>query len=445
MGGVCGRVSVLGDVTANGFVNATGKTIDLNGCTLTADLLGTIKVNGGTFATSKYTMVAKENAYYLSEDAVFTIAGADLDTTVHSGKLTLGNPEGWTNAGQELVIEAGATFEIPANYKLYVQSVVTVAGKVTVAGEVILYNAEASITVADQELNVTMRDGIGDKVWYTDGKYVVHTHTKRTIPAVDPTLTETGLTEGVECSVCGDILVKQQVVEVLAQATVNGVAYETLAEALNAAYAAGGGTVQLVKDLDLGNQMVMIMDQVTLDLNGKTLKTTGYVLAIFDESYIVDSSADNSGRLDVSLDKLRLLDGNAAMPVQMSDGIMLAAVSVGHAWGNKAGNYQFWLNSADQALVSALKTTAASKLGLKFQVEVRWGDSFLCYTFSDETVMRYMNDSRGWDVGAALGLILRGAESTEGLTYRAKVVFGADTDAQVVSWTSGTVDHNYAQ
>ena len=40
-------------------------------------------------------------------------------------------------------------------------------------------------------------------------------HTKEKIPAVAPTHTSTGLTEGVKCSVCGEILVEQQVVPMI--------------------------------------------------------------------------------------------------------------------------------------------------------------------------------------------------------------------------------------
>lgn len=40
-------------------------------------------------------------------------------------------------------------------------------------------------------------------------------HTEETIPAKSPTCTETGLTEGKKCSVCGDIIVAQEIVDAL--------------------------------------------------------------------------------------------------------------------------------------------------------------------------------------------------------------------------------------
>ena len=296
------------------IINGTGVTIDLNGCTLEADILATIKVNGGTFKTSEYTMVAGENACYISTDAIFTISGANLDTTVHSGTLTLGRPEGWTNAGQLLVIEEGATFIIPANFKLYVQSTVVVKGNVQVDGTVVLYGADATIQ-APEGLNVITT---GDKVVYTEGKYTVHNHTEETVTGKDATCTDTGLTNGVKCSVCGETLTAQKEIpakghtngtpvkenevpatlnapgsydEVVycsvckaelsrvqkeipqltgAVAEIDGFKYGSLQEAIDAA---NGKTVTLIADINLGSDYVIVKagNVVTLDLNGKTI------------------------------------------------------------------------------------------------------------------------------------------------------------------------------
>ncbi len=46
-------------------------------------------------------------------------------------------------------------------------------------------------------------------------RYVNHTHTPVTDPAVAPTCTETGLTEGSHCSVCGEVIVAQEVMPAL--------------------------------------------------------------------------------------------------------------------------------------------------------------------------------------------------------------------------------------
>ena len=49
-----------------------------------------------------------------------------------------------------------------------------------------------------------------------------HVHTEEVIPAVDPTCTQTGLTEGTRCSECGEVLVEQEVVPALGHTTETG-------------------------------------------------------------------------------------------------------------------------------------------------------------------------------------------------------------------------------
>ena len=58
---------------------------------------------------------------------------------------------------------------------------------------------------------------------YGDAQPVVHTHTEEVIPATDPTCTETGLTEGKKCSVCGEVLEEQKEVPALGHDYKDGV------------------------------------------------------------------------------------------------------------------------------------------------------------------------------------------------------------------------------
>ena len=138
-----GEVKLLADVAIDTLVVAVGETVDLNGYTLTADIIGaTIKMNGGNFATSDYLMVGATEGKYTSTDAVFTIAAnATMDMTFISGTVTLNEELWYTLEGQTLTVNAGATFVIPEGKTLYINgSNVVVNGTAANFGTLVLAN-----------------------------------------------------------------------------------------------------------------------------------------------------------------------------------------------------------------------------------------------------------------------------------------------------------------
>jgi len=100
-------------------------------------------------------------------------------------------------------------------------------------------------------------------------EYVVvfnHVHTEEIIPGTDPMLNVPGLTEGVKCSECGEILVAQEEIPALTGvAEVNGVAYASLAEAVAAANA--NDVITLQADV-AEDEIVIVKKPVTIQANG---------------------------------------------------------------------------------------------------------------------------------------------------------------------------------
>ena len=162
-------ITLLDNVKLDAVAEATGKTVDLNGYTITGDVVGTVKINGGTYITSQgYKMVGPEADYYISSDAVLTIEGAQGNITIHSGTMKLAQ-SWWTGEGQVLTVEAAATFIIPEGLTLNVLSTVIVDGTLVVDGEICLYTINASVK-APEGLNVTgnVKDYV---VVYSNGVY----------------------------------------------------------------------------------------------------------------------------------------------------------------------------------------------------------------------------------------------------------------------------------
>ena len=121
----------------------------------------------------------------------------------------------------------------------------------------------------------------------------------------------------------------------------------------------------------------------------------------------------------------------------MADGIMFVGAKSGNQKAGADKNYQCWIDSADAALINALKASNASDMALEFQVAITWGNNVLKYTFKDATVAEYMQN---WDTHAMF-LKITGAEGIADLKYQARIVFADDTKGEVVVWAGDVVNH----
>ena len=108
-------------------------------------------------------------------------------------------------------------------------------------------------------------------------------HTEEIIPAVAPTFNSVGYTEGKKCSVCDEILVAPEEIGVLTDPAVQigENKYATLQEALAAAQ--DGDVIELLHDITISNVIIGHSKavKVTIDLNGYTISSTGSTITVY--------------------------------------------------------------------------------------------------------------------------------------------------------------------
>ncbi len=102
--------------------------------------------------------------------------------------------------------------------------------------------------------------------------------------------------------------------------------FTTVADALETAIA--GETVKLITDAE--ESLVVVPAGITLDLDGYAL-TADYTVG-FNGSHVVDSSADNTGKLIAATNTVFLSETNKQLPVYVEDGYVFFEIELKTTW-----------------------------------------------------------------------------------------------------------------
>lgn len=187
------------------------------------------------------------------------------------------------------------------------------------------------------------------------------------------------------------------------------------------AEAVPGQTVTVQEDTQV--LFLSVPDEVTLDLNGKTVAAT--YASVFGN--IVDNSADNAGALQVDANKFLLKTTNNQLPVKTAAGYQFVTMrGFNTRVLNNGGKYIFqplFEDAAHGMLASGAKAT-----GVTIQVEVTWksGDDSDSRTFvyNDALVTKYINSYKATSgsYGQMFTLTVSNPDKFEGLSYNVQVV-----------------------
>ena len=221
-------VKLLASAEGNGIVINKDLTIDFGGNTYTivgqkgdglvgsagTETLGLQILKGNNVTLTNGTLKAGTDAckMLVQNYADLTLSDITVDGTGSANMLyVVSNNCGNSSfvGATSIYAPAGAVAFDVCKYSTYAAPTVTVNTTGTITGKV---EVSATLIVEQGELT-DVEAACSYKA--NDKTYYVAAHTEVIDKAVAPTCTTTGLTEGKHCSACGDVLVKQDVVDAL--------------------------------------------------------------------------------------------------------------------------------------------------------------------------------------------------------------------------------------
>ena len=153
-------IVVLADVETTNVALPTDVTLDLNGKTVKADIIGKISINNGLWVTKEdYKMIGDGAEYYQTTDATI-VMGTNYSLEMLSGTVNLVPAQWYTLQGQNITIKQGATFNISAGQTFVINgSTVENNGTVNNAGTI-------------QILAGTVKGNITGNLHFKGGNYI---------------------------------------------------------------------------------------------------------------------------------------------------------------------------------------------------------------------------------------------------------------------------------
>ena len=205
---------------------------------------------------------------------------------------------------------------------------------------------------------------------------------------------------------------------VVAKNTSTNKAYNDAAEAMLDCN--DGETVILLKDTT--TQILSVYENATLDLNGHTL-VANYVSGF---GHIIDSSADNTGLLNVPSKRFMIREDNEQLPVYDGNGYRF--VEVLKIQTKMANTTKFVFQPCFEPGMLELLKQGGDVTGVKIQVLVSWkqreGYRTQEFAYNDTLLIDFLNSYNASTdrYNKVFALTLTGAEAFEELTFSALIV-----------------------